>query len=110
MIKPINDKAEVFVDFPGKTYMGSFTRHSGFGVTADKEGVHIQLEHRVGEHRRVGLHIHYRLLADLLEEIGEALRTADPLDKTQQKFLLSSAEALQQALVSLKERDTSSNS
>ena len=110
MIKPIIDKAEVTVDFPGKTYMGSFTRHSGFDVTADQEGVHIQLEHRVGERRRVGFHIHYRLLADLLEEIGEALKSADPLDTTQRQFLLSSAEALQQSLKSLENKGTSSSS
>lgn len=110
MIKPIIDKAEISVDFPGKTYMGSFTRHSGFEVTADKEGVRIQFLHRVGERRRVGLHIHYRLLADMLEEIGEALKSSEPLDHDQRKFLMSSADALQQALKSLEDREKSSNS
>ncbi len=101
MIKAIGDKVEVSVDFPGKPYMGSFTRHSGYTVTADKEGVHIHLEHRVGEHRRVGLHIHHHLMADLIEEIGTALKETTPLDRTQRQRLEASAEALLAAVKAL---------
>jgi hypothetical protein len=42
--------------------MGSFGRGSRFDLTADKEGVHIQRERS-----RVGLRIHYYVLADMLQ-------------------------------------------
>ena len=51
-VKPITDKAEVSIDFPDKTYVGSFTRHSGFEAEADAEGVALKLV-RAGEDRRV---------------------------------------------------------
>lgn len=101
MIKAISDKVEVSVDLPGKTYMGSFTRHSGYTVTADKEGVHIHLEHRIGDRRRVGLHIHHHLMADLIEEIGTALKETTPLDEIQRQRLEASAEALLAAVKKL---------
>jgi hypothetical protein len=34
-LHPISDKAEVFVDFPDKAYIGSFGRHSQFDAYAD---------------------------------------------------------------------------
>jgi hypothetical protein len=73
MSTPITDKAEVSIDFPDKFYMGSFGRGSRFDVTADKEGVHLHLERSEGEKRRVGFHIHYYLLADLLEAAATAV-------------------------------------
>ncbi|MEO1204711.1 MAG: hypothetical protein AAFV45_00110 [Pseudomonadota bacterium] len=98
MTKPISDQAEVAVDFPGKTYMGSFTRHSSFDVSVDEDGVHIHLEHRVGEHRRVSFHIHHHLFADLIEEIGLALKEAQPLEKTERRRLADAAAVLQGAV------------
>ena len=73
MSTPITDKAEVSIDFPDKFYMGSFGRGSHFDLTADKEGVHLHLERSEGEKRRVGFHIHYYLLADLLEAAATAV-------------------------------------
>jgi len=73
MSTPITDKAEVSIDFPDKFYMGSFGRGSRFDLTADKEGVHLHLERSEGEKRRVGFHIHYYLLADLLEAAATAV-------------------------------------
>jgi len=63
----------VSIDFPDKFYMGSFGRGSRFDLTADKEGVHLHLERSEGEKRRVGFHIHYYLLADLLEAAATAV-------------------------------------
>jgi hypothetical protein len=76
MSTPITDKAEVSIDFPDKFYMGSFGRGSRFDLTADAEGIHLDLERIQAEKRRVGFHVHYYLLADLLEAAAHAVRDA----------------------------------
>ncbi len=82
MAKPITDKAEVSIDFPDKFYMGSFSRESRFGVTADAGGVHLWLE-RTGENRRkVSFHVHYHLLTGILEAMADAIRSGEPIDDT----------------------------
>jgi hypothetical protein len=91
MSTPITDKAEVSIDFPDKFYMGSFGRGSRFDVTADKEGVHIHLERNEGEKRRVGLHIHYYLLADLLETAAQAVATVKDVEPHQSARLKEAA-------------------
>jgi hypothetical protein len=73
MFTPITDAAEVSIDFPDKFYMGSFGRGSRFDLTADKEGIHLHLERLHGEKRRVGFHVNYYLLADLLEAAATAV-------------------------------------
>jgi hypothetical protein len=81
MSTPITDKAEISIDFPDKFYMGSFGRGSRFDLTADKEGIHLHPERSEGEKRRVGFHIHYYLLADLLEAAATAVagvKNAEP--------------------------------
>jgi hypothetical protein len=83
MSTPITDKAEVSIDFPDKFYMGSFGLGSRFDVTADKEGVHLHLERKDGEKRRVGLHVHYYLLADMLEAAAAAVAHAKGVDPNQ---------------------------
>lgn len=77
MSTPITDKAEVSIEFPDKVYMGSFGRGSRYDVTADAEGVHLHLERTSGEKRRIGLHVHYYLLADLLEAAADAVAKVD---------------------------------
>ena len=72
MKHPMKDKAQVSIDFPEKFYVGSFGRDSSLDVTADRDGVHINLERQVDRKRRVGFHVHYYLLADLLQSIGQA--------------------------------------
>lgn len=97
MAKRIADKAEVSIDFPDKFYMGSFARESRFDVTADPDGVHLWIERSGDEHRKVGFHIHYYLLADMLEGMAEAVRTADPLSDQHRRDLLQAANALASA-------------
>ena len=80
MSTPITDKAEVSIDFPDKFYMGSFGRGSRYDVTADADGLHLHLERADGEKRRVGFHVHYYLLAELLAASAEAVAKADGLD------------------------------
>ena len=93
MSTPISDKAEVSIDFPDKFYMGSFGRGSRFDLTADKEGVHIHLERSEGEKRRVGLHIHYYLLADLLEAAARAVAAVKGVEPHQHARLKEAAVA-----------------
>lgn len=80
MSTPITDKAEVSIDFPDKFYMGSFGRGSRFDVTADAEGIHLHLDRQDGEKRHVGFHVHYYLLADLLQAIADAVAEVDKLE------------------------------
>lgn len=80
MSKPITDKAEVSIDFPDKFYMGSFGRGSRYDVTADTEGIHLHLDRQDGEKRHVGFHIHYYLLAELLEAAAEAVAKVEKLE------------------------------
>jgi hypothetical protein len=83
MSTPITDKAEVSIDFPDKFYMGSFGRGSRFDLTADREGIHLHLERTEGEKRRVGFHIHYYLLADLLEAAASAVGSVKGVEPSQ---------------------------
>jgi hypothetical protein len=80
MSSPITDKAEVSIDFPDKFYMGSFGRGSRYDVTADKDGVHIHLERVEGETRRVGIHIHYHLLAEILAAASDAIGKVEGIE------------------------------
>ena len=89
MSKPIIDKAEVSIEFPDKFYHGSFGRDCRFDVTADEHGAQISLDRGGEEYRHVGFHLHYHLLADILEALGPAL--------THTEMLPHEREALQQA-------------
>ena len=86
MPKPIADKAEVSIDFPDKFYMGTFARESRFDVTADAEG-----------RRKVGLHLHYYLLAGILDAMADAVEADVEIGKTQRRHLSSAAGRLEAA-------------
>jgi hypothetical protein len=91
MSTPITDKAEVSIDFPEKFFMGSFGRGSRYDVTADKEGIHLHLERAEGERRRVGFHVHYYLLAELLSASADAVAGVDGIDPHQMERLREAA-------------------
>lgn len=93
MKEPIPDRAEVSMDFPEKAYYGSFTRHSTFDVSADREGAHIFLEHRGGEMRRFGFHVHHHLLADLIEALGKSIAACEDLDAEVRRELVSAGKS-----------------
>ena len=101
MKRPIIDKAEISVEFPNKSYFGSFGRHSVFDVAADDHGVHINFAHRQGEKRRVGCHIQYYLLADILASIGAGLGGLKTLDASHAEALQRGAKAIDKALIKL---------
>ena len=100
MKHPIKDKAQVSIDFPEKFYVGSFGRDSSLDVSADDEGVHINLERQVGKKRRVGFHVHYYLLADLLQSIGQALNSYREIDEPHRSALLEATQTLTKAVTS----------
>jgi hypothetical protein len=64
-------------------------------VTADRDGVHLHLERTHGEKRRVGFHVHYYLLAELLTATAEAVAGVDRIDEEQKKALKEAAALLQ---------------
>ncbi len=98
MKHPMKDKAQVSIDFPEKFYVGSFGRDSSLDVTADQEGVHIHLERQVDRKRRVGFHVHYYLLADLLQSIGQALAGCKEIDSIHRSALADATRSLTKAV------------
>lgn len=101
MLKPISDRAEVAVDFPEKTFLGSFGRSSAYDVQVDSEGAMLRLTRRSGEKRTFDVHLHWHLLADVLKGLAEALQQAPPLAEVQREPL---AEATQRLASSLDRR------
>ena len=97
-MKPIADKAEIAIDFPDKTYMGSFGRHSGFEAHADDKGIVVKLAWQGPEKRVFEMHLHYLLFAALLREVGESLKTREPLDDLHRQTLATAADTLHGAL------------
>jgi hypothetical protein len=94
MSKPIIDKAEVSIDFPDKFYMGSFGRDSTVNVDADAQGLHLKLEHSGEQRRKVGFHVHYYLLAEILEEAAAAMAAMPALDEPHRTAIQSAARRL----------------
>jgi hypothetical protein len=93
MSTPITDKAEVSIDFPDKFFVGSFSRGSRYDVTADDDGVHIHLDRESAEKRHVAFHIHYYLLADLIEAMAKAVAKVDKLEPQHRARLLEAADS-----------------
>jgi hypothetical protein len=96
--RPIVDRAEVAIDFPDKSYLGSFTRHSAFEATADQDGVLLRLIRGGTEKRQADLHLHYHLFADVLDEIAAAIERGHPVDEAHRPPLLRAAKRLAEAL------------
>jgi hypothetical protein len=97
-MKPLVDNASVSIDFPDKVYMGSFSRESGFDVSADAEEVLLKLVRPGEERREVSVHLHYYLLADILRATAEALADAPPLDDSHKESLREATASLSAAL------------
>ncbi len=97
-MKSISDKAEVSVDFPDKTYMGSFGRESSFDVKVEPDEVLLRLVRAGEERREIAVHLHYYLLADMLKEIGRGLAGNDFLDESHLGALSEGVAALAAAL------------
>ena len=88
---PIQDKAEVAIDFPDKFYMGSFARESKFEARAENDGLFIKIIRQGKESRVVEMHLHHYLFADILSTWAKSLAD-DPVSDEDHR------ENLQQAL------------
>ena len=99
-MKSISDKAEVSVDFPDKTYMGSFGREASFDVRVEADEVMLRLVRAGEERREITVHLHYYLLADMLKEIGQGLAAHDLLDESHREAMRGGVAALAAALKS----------
>ena len=97
-MKPIQDKAEVSIDFPEKFYMGAFGRESKFEASSENDGLLIKL-YRPGDQRRtVEMHLHHHLLADILAGWSESLAKEPIEDADHRKALLDALKKLEKAL------------
>src|SRR5262252_6447101 len=101
-MKSITDKAEVSIDFPDKFYMGSFGRESSFEVKVEPEEVLLQIVRGGDVRRQVAVHLHYYLLADILEDLGLGLAEHGSLDVSHRDALKDGVETLRKALSKLK--------
>ena len=97
-MKPIQDKAEVSIDFPEKFYMGAFARESKFEAASENDGLLIKL-YRPGDHKRtVEMHLHHHLLADILAGWADSLKHEPIQDDDHRKSLLDALKKLEKAL------------
>nr|TFG52877.1 MAG: hypothetical protein E4H34_04425 [Hyphomicrobiales bacterium] len=97
-MKSIADKAEISIDFADKAYMGSFGHESSFEVKVDSEEVLIHIARLGAERRQVAVHLHYLLLAEIFEGIGEGLAAREPLDDLHRDALRDGVDALLEGL------------
>jgi hypothetical protein len=95
---PIQDKAEVSIDFPDKFYMGSFPRDAKFEAIAEEDGLLIKLT-KTGENRRqVEIHLHQQLLADILSEWAVSLANEPPMQESHRETLLAALARVEDAV------------
>jgi hypothetical protein len=97
-MKPIQDKAEVAIDFPEKFYVGSFTRDSKFEAETENDGLLIKLIKPGDEKRRVEIHLHHHLLADILSGWADSLAKTPIADKDHRETLQDALKKLQRAV------------
>lgn len=86
------------VDFPEKTFLGSFGRSSAYDARVDGDGAMLRLTRRRGEKRTFDVHLHWHLLADVLTGLADALQQAPPLGEIQREPLAEAARRLASAL------------
>lgn len=94
----IQDKAEVSIDFPEKFYMGSFPSDAKFEARAENDGLFIKLT-RPGQNRRqVEIHLHHRLLADILSEWAASLAKEPPMQADHKETLHKALAKIEKAI------------
>ncbi len=95
---PIQDEAQIAIDFPEKFYMGSFCREDKFEARAENDGLMIKLMRGQGEKRHAEVHLHHQLLADVLTEWATSLKNQPPMDKLHRETLLDALKQVEAAL------------
>lgn len=91
---PVLDKGEVAISLPNRLYRGSFKRDSSFEVHADDEEVFLKLMYEGEESRIASIHLHYFLLADILQEAAREMKQNPPIDDVHREPLLEAAREL----------------
>jgi hypothetical protein len=77
MSNSISDQAEVALEYSDKFYVGAFGRSARFDAHFDDTGVSLLLDQAgVDKRESFHLHVHYRLLADIL---GGLAKTASAI-------------------------------
>ena len=94
----ISDKAEVAIDFPDKFYMGGFGRDAEFEARSEDDAVLIRLVRSGAEKRRVDIHLHYFLFANILEELAASIAQRKPIDDLHRKPLATAVNTLAAAI------------
>lgn len=94
----IADKAEVSIDFPDKVYLGSFGRHSLFDAYAEAEDVVIKLVRPDEDRREVTVHLHYALLAGIVDALAASLASGAAIDELHRTQLAEAIDRLAAAL------------
>lgn len=97
-MKPVEGKAEVGIEFPDKSYMGSFGAGAKLDCHADAQGVVIRLLRADGKKREVDLHLRYELMAEILDELAGSLVTVKIADPDRRKSLAEAARRLAKTL------------
>jgi hypothetical protein len=97
-MKPVEGKAEVGIEFPDKSYMGSFGAGAKLDCHADAHGVVIRLLRTDGEKREVDLHLRYELMAEILDELAESLATQRIADPDRRAAMAAAAKRLVKSL------------
>lgn len=98
MTKPVQDKAEVSIDFPDKFYIGSFARGSKVEARAENDGLLIKLVRTGDQKRVVVMHLHHHVLADILAEWAESLLSEPPMQADHLKTLKDALKRVEKAL------------
>ncbi len=95
---PVQDKAEVAIDFPDKVYMGSFSRGSKFEARAENDGLYIKLFRGGEDSREAEMHLHHYLLADILSEWAASLSREPVTDEGHRDNLREAVAKVDKAL------------
>ena len=80
-LHPVQDQAQVSIDFPDRFFRGSFGRDSKFEARAENDGLFIKLVRGGADSRKVEQHIHHHLLADILAASADSLADEPPKDE-----------------------------
>lgn len=97
-MKPIIDKAEVSIDLADRYYRSSFERDAAFEVRTDEDELILKLVYKGDGARIAGLHLHYYLLADILEETAKSVAGQPPIDERHRDPLIRATRNLLKAL------------
>lgn len=98
-MKPVEGKAEIGIEFPEKSYMGSFGAGAKLDCRADDQGVVIRLLRADGgEKREVDLHLRHELMTEILEELAASLDGVKIRDADRRRALAAAARRLARTL------------